>query len=99
MAILPEDEGELEMNLVDLDKVRWVDGFYDMHTGEQFAPMMFKTKEQIEWSIAEAKVDAISIDWLRELQVRYLKAGCYMSVCVVNEILNLWQKENENNSD
>lgn len=40
-------------------------------------------------------VKAISIEWLRELQVRYLKAGCNMSVCVVNEILNLWEKENE----
>lgn len=39
--------------------------------------------------------NAILIEWLRELQVRYLKAECYMSVCVVNEILNLWQKENQ----
>lgn len=88
-----------QMNLIDLDKVRWTDGFYDMLTGEQFAPMIFNTKEQIEWAIANAKVKAIPVEWLRELQVRYLKADCNMSVCVVNEILNLWEKENEKEID
>ena len=44
---------------------------------------------------AEPTVDAIPIEWLKRLQERYLEAECYMSVCVVNEILNLWEKENE----
>lgn len=39
--------------------------------------------------------NAIPIEWLKRLQVRYLEAECNMSVCVVNEILNLWEKENE----
>ena len=52
---------------------------------------------QTEWSILQGKEyqPSIPIEWLRELQVRYLKADCNMSVCVVNEILNLWQKENQ----
>jgi len=40
-------------------------------------------------------VDAIPVEWLKELQTKYLEAECFMSVCVVNEILNLWRKENE----
>ena len=40
-------------------------------------------------------VEAIPIEWLKELQTKYLEAECFMSVCVVNEILNLWGKENE----
>lgn len=54
------------MRLIDLDKVRWKDGFYDMHTGEQFAPMMFNTPEWIEWATAEAEVKAIPIEWAKE---------------------------------
>ena len=39
-------------------------------------------------------VEAIPIEWLKRLQKRYLEAECNMSVCVVNEILNLWEVEN-----
>ena len=39
-------------------------------------------------------VEAIPIEWLKELQTKYLEAECFMSVCVVNEMLNLWRKEN-----
>ena len=42
-------------------------------------------------------VEAIPIEWLKSLQVKYLEVGCNMSVCVVNEIINLWEKENESN--
>lgn len=38
-------------------------------------------------------VKAIPIEWLKRLQGRYLEAECNMSVCVINEILNLWEKE------
>lgn len=50
------------MKIIDLDKVRWKEGFYDMHTGEQFAPMMFNTPEWLEWATAEAEVKAIPLD-------------------------------------
>ena len=95
MAILPENEREFEMKLVDFDKVRWVDGFYDMLTGEQFAPMMFKTEEQIEWSIAEAKVAAIPIEWIRDyIDYTFMSPGDYF---VLEKMLKEW--DNENNSD
>ena len=41
-------------------------------------------------------VEAITVDWLKKLQVRYLEADCNMSVGVVNEIVTLWRKENDN---
>jgi len=50
------------MRLIDLDKVRWKEGFYDMHTGEQFASMIFNTPEWLEWATAEAEVKAIPLD-------------------------------------
>lgn len=53
------------MRLIDLDKVRWTEGFYDMHTGEQFAPMMLNTEEWLEWATANAKVKAIPIDFIK----------------------------------
>ena len=39
-------------------------------------------------------VEAIPVEWLKRLQGRYLEANCNMSFCVVNEIFNLWEKEN-----
>lgn len=50
------------MRLIDLDRVRWKEGFYDMHTGEQFASMIFNTPERLEWATAEAEVKAIPLD-------------------------------------
>lgn len=40
-------------------------------------------------------VDAIPKQWLRELQTRYLKADCLMSIGIVNEIMNLWSIEKD----
>lgn len=40
-------------------------------------------------------VDAIPKQWLRELQARYLKEDCLMSVGIVNEIMNLWDYEKD----
>lgn len=40
-------------------------------------------------------VDAIPKQWLRELQTRYLKEDCLMSVGIVNEIMNLWDFEKD----
>ena len=49
-----------------------------------------------KYAVANAPtVEAIPIEWLKELQTKYLEAKCFMSVCVVNEIRNLWGKENE----
>lgn len=56
------------MRIIDLDKVRWEEGFYDMHTGEQFAPMMFNTKECLEWATANAKVKAIPIELYEQVK-------------------------------
>lgn len=36
--------------------------------------------------------DVIPIEWLKRIKAKYLD---YMSVCVVNEILNLWESKNE----
>lgn len=52
-------------------------------------------KFQTVCPVDEPTVKAIPIEWLKRLQGRYLEAECNMSVCVVNEILNLWEKENE----
>lgn len=59
------------MRLIDLDKVRWTEGFYDMHTGEQYAPMMFNTKECLEWATAEAEVKAIPVEQLLSILPKY----------------------------
>ena len=40
-------------------------------------------------------VDAIPIEWLKQLKQRYLEENCLMSYAVINEIQNLWQKEKE----
>ena len=54
------------MNLIDLDKVRWTEGFYDMHTGEQYASMILNTEEWLEWATANAKVKAIPVEWIKK---------------------------------
>lgn len=97
------------MRLIDLDKVRWKDGFYDMHTGEQYAPMIFNTPEWLEWAVAEAEVEAIPIEWIKgyitpfqefhdclseELQEN---DGAGWVVDVLETMLREWERENETN--
>ena len=40
-------------------------------------------------------VKAIPIEWLYQKRTLYLENECYMSLMVINEILNWWEKENE----
>ena len=40
-------------------------------------------------------VEAIPIEWLYQKRTLYLKHECYMSLMVINEILNWWEKEHE----
>lgn len=82
------------MSLIDLDKVRWKEGFYDMHTGEQFAPMMFNTPEWLEWATANAKVKAIPKEWIRDYMLR-LSDGSEAYECIL-VMLEDWEKENAN---
>ena len=39
-------------------------------------------------------VKAIPIEWLYQKRTLYLENECYMSLMVINEILNWWEKEN-----
>lgn len=79
------------MRLIDADTVKQDIYKYIKEEGRLINP--YRMLDYID--SVETSKKAIPIEWLRELQVRYLKAECYMSVCVVNEILNLWQKENQ----
>lgn len=45
------------------------------------------------WENARKK--AIPIEWLYQKRTLYLENECYMSLMVINEILNWWEKENE----
>ena len=40
-------------------------------------------------------VKAIPVEWLYQKRTLYLENECYMSLMVINEILNWWEKENE----
>ena len=93
------------MRLIDLDKVRWKEGFYDMHTGEQFAPMMFNTPKWLEWATAEAEVKAIPVEWLNkraeEIAFAYWTNARNKVTLPLNElpllidqIIGEWEKEN-----
>lgn len=44
------------MKPIDLDKVKWTEGFYDMINGEQYAPMIFNTKECLETALKDAEL-------------------------------------------
>lgn len=39
--------------------------------------------------------NAIPIEWLYQKRTLYLENGCYMSLMVINELLNWWEKENQ----
>ena len=89
------------MRLIDLDKVRWTEGFYDMHTGEQYAPMMFNTEEWIEWATENAKVKAIPIEWIKE-QLQKEKYRTFLVDYIqwgdcLRWLIDEWEKENETN--
>ena len=43
----------------------------------------------------QPEVKAIPIEWLYQKRTLYLENKCYMSLMVINEILNWWEKENE----
>lgn len=89
------------MRLIDLDKVRWKEGFYDMHTGEQFASMIFNTPEWLEWATAEAEVKAVPIEWIKNYAKRKASKGfteidCYWQYWE-DDVLKMvadWEKEN-----
>lgn len=81
------------MTLIDLDKVRWKEGFYDMHTGEQFAPMMFNTPECLEWATANAKVKAIPIEFIEKFKKEFRAVASVKAV--IDWLLEKWEKENE----
>ena len=83
------------MKIIDLDKVRWTEGFYDMHTGEQYAPMMFNTKECLEWATAEAEVKAIPIEWILN-HPKFPHKNEDRKKCILDMIAD-WEKENETN--
>lgn len=77
------------MTLIDLDKVRWKEGFYDMHTGEQFAPMMFNTPEWLEWATAEAKVKAIPIEYIEKFKKEFRAVASVKAV--IEWLLEKWE--------
>ena len=74
------------MRLIDADKLE--NDIVENITVKAVSRMLAITQGQ-------PTVNAITIEWLKRLQARYLESECYMSVCVVNEILNLWEKENQ----
>lgn len=79
------------MDLIDRSKLHPVDVVEGIDGKD-----VFTTRSYWAADVANAPtVEAIPIEWLKELQTKYLEAECFMSVCVVNEILNLWRKENE----
>lgn len=75
--------------LIDKDKAKEVITYhYSIHTNIQ--------RIALEEAFSRVPtVEAIQVEWLLNLRSRYLEANCPMSVCVVNEILNLWEKENK----
>lgn len=80
------------MRLIDADKYCDFLNTYPLEKAQNnFMPFYRKALQET----LECEVKAIPIEWLKRLQGRYLEAECNMSVCVVNEILNLWEKENE----
>ena len=40
-------------------------------------------------------IKAIPVEWLYQKRSLYLEHECYMSLMVINEILNWWEKEHE----
>ena len=97
-----------KMRLIDLDKVRWKEGFYDMHTGEQFASMIFNTPEWLEWATAEAEVKAVSIEWIKKKKVDFQNKDYPFNYCrgmqdgfndCIDYLLSEWEKENDKDSE
>lgn len=82
------------MRLIDLDKVRWKEGFYDMHTGEQFASMIFNTPEWLEWATAEAEVKAVPIEWIKKKSLEFLMNRNFRLATDFQEVIDMWKVEN-----
>ena len=76
------------MRLIDADEVKnyiLTEGFYcgtqaDKEYTAELLTKLFKT------------VKAIPIEWLYQKRTLYLENECYMSLMVINEILNWWEK-------
>lgn len=79
------------MRPIDADKVKeyvLTEGFYcDTRADKEY------TAELIDQLFPTIK--AIPIEWLYQKRTLYLENKCYMSLMVINEILNWWEKENE----
>ncbi len=75
------------MRLIDADKLK-----IRNVSADYWYKVMGVTEENIDDADT---VDAIPKQWLRELQTRYLKEDCLMSVGIVNEIMNLWDYEKD----
>lgn len=70
------------MRLIDADKLR-----HELIMGHDLVGAKYT-------DLAET-VKAIPIEWLYQKRTLYLENECYMSLMVINEILNWWEKENE----
>ena len=74
------------MRLIDIDKV------VSDYKGKN------KSLQNVTWfELTDYEVKAIPIEWLYQKRTLYLENECYMSLMVINEILNWWEKENEAN--
>lgn len=75
------------MRLIDADKIDYI-----VEDEEKPSCLDYVRRSHIA---DEPTVEAIPIEWLLNLRNRYFEENCFMSVCIVNEILNIWSKENE----
>lgn len=78
------------MRLIDLDAC-----LDEAYVESIYADDSKVAREMTNFFRYQPTVDAIPKQWLRELQTRYLKEDCLMSVGIVNDIMNLWDYEKD----
>lgn len=81
------------MRLIDADKlIKDIKELWDYKTvdGITATTVLKQTITDIE---NQPTVEAIPIEWLYQKRTLYLENECYMSLMVINEILNWWEAE------
>lgn len=74
------------MRLIDADELK-----------KQFVGYKYGTNAIFFWINKAPTVEAIPIELIYKIRNLYLKNDCIISAGVCNEILNMWEAENETN--
>ena len=82
------------MKLIDRDK--FISDMFDLYIEQKWKPSdihfsLLDVRNNIDFKGYEVK--AIPIEWLYQKRTLYLENECYMSLMVINELLNWWEKE------